>query len=115
MVRGSATRTRRPVFPIRTSTWVALVPVLCLLAGSAAWAGSAATKGPAVFRWVDEKGEVHFGDHLPMTGVDADGKERSAGEKKSPTPAAAPAAAAKPAPETKDPKDAKVPADRAKQ
>ncbi|HVN39367.1 MAG TPA: DUF4124 domain-containing protein [Myxococcota bacterium] len=93
---------------------MALVPALCLLAGSAAWAGSATTKA-AVFRWVDEKGEVHYGDHLPMAGVDAEGKVRSTGEKTSPTPAATPAAAAKTAPETKDPKDAKAPADRAKQ
>lgn len=102
------------MFPIRTGTWVALVPALCLLAGSAAWAGSVTTKSSAVFRWVDEKGEVHYGDHLPMTGVDSEGKVRSTGEKASPTPAATPAAAAKTAPETKDPKDAKVPADRAK-
>ena len=98
---------------------MALVPVLCLLAGSAAWAGSAPTKSSAVFRWVDEKGEVHYGDHLPMAGVDAEGKVKSTDEKKSPTPAATPtatpAAAAKTAPETKDPKDAKAPADRAKQ
>ena len=66
-------------------------------------------------RWVDEKGEVHYGDHFPMTGMDSDGKARSAGEKKSPTPAATPAAAAKSAPEAKDPKDPKAPADRAKQ
>ena len=94
------------------------MPALCLLVGSAAWAGSVGSKpSAAVFRWVDEKGEVHFGDHFPMTGVDGNGKVRSADEKKSSTPAAAPAApdAAKPAPEAKDPKDAKVPADRAKQ
>ena len=84
------------------------MPALCLLAGSAAFAGSTSTSSH-VFRWVDEKGEVHYGDHLPMAGL------RSAGEKASPTPAATPAAAAKTAPETKDPKDAKAPADRAKQ
>ena len=88
---------------------MALVPALCLLAESTAWAGS------AVFRWVDEKGEVHYGDHLPAAGVDADGKVRSTGEKKSPTPAAAPAPAAKAAPDAKDSKNAKAPADRAKQ
>ena len=66
-------------------------------------------------RWVDEKGEVHYGDHYPMNGVNGDGKVGSAGEKKSPTPAATPAAAAKTAPEAKAPKDSPAPADRAKQ
>jgi hypothetical protein len=95
-----------------------LVPALCLLVASAAWAGSGATKGSAVFRWVDEKGEVHYGDHLPMSGVDSDGKVRSTDAKTpsaappaTPAAAPAPAPAAKAAPATKDPKDAKVPAD----
>ena len=115
MVHSNTTRTQRSAFPLRSSTWVLLVPALCLLAGSSAWAGSASTKGSAVFRWVDEKGEVHYGDHLPMSGVDSNGKVRSTDAKTSPTPAATPAAAAKTAPEKKDPKDAKLPADRAQQ
>jgi hypothetical protein len=96
---------------------VALVPAFCLLAGSPAWAGSWSTGNSHVYRWVDEKGEVHYGDHVPMAGVDRDGKVRSTGDKTSPTPTptATPAAAVKAAPDAKDPKDAKAPADRAKQ
>ena len=107
MVWFGPRRPPRRIFPRRATLCGALLPALCLLAGSVALAGPGSSSSKAhVYRWVDEKGEVHFGDHLPSTGTGKpkDGAARPANA----APAANPAPAAKAAPDAKDPKDAKA-------
>jgi len=41
-----------------------LTASLVALVAAASWA-HAQTKGPVTYRWVDEHGEVHYGDHIP--------------------------------------------------
>jgi hypothetical protein len=68
-----------------------------------------------MYRWVDERGEIHFGDQPPPSDTrDDDARRARPADQAQPTPDAKPASAPPAAPEAK-PKDAKAPQDRAAQ
>jgi hypothetical protein len=48
----------------RRYPWIALVAALSVAANAHA-TGTGAGKGPVAYRWVDEQGVVHYGDHIP--------------------------------------------------
>lgn len=51
-------------YSLRRSSWL-LAAALLLAGASAAAAPADNTKGPRVYRWVDEQGVVHYGDRVP--------------------------------------------------
>jgi Domain of unknown function (DUF4124) len=48
---------------VKNAAWVLCIVTLLASPGFAAWAGTG--NGRTLYKWVDEKGVTHYGDHIP--------------------------------------------------